>query len=119
MNADGSDQHTVSAEPGSEFLYFFPWSQDSSRVAVPVPMVGTNTTIITVRADGTDRQDLTDGTTPDTVPTWSPDGEWIAFVRRIGGTRHLMIMRPDGSDQTSLYEPLAVSAGSPLFRPPP
>jgi TolB protein len=119
MNADGSNLLAVSAEGEEELITPGTWSPDGTRLAIPVTMVQINTLIFTVAADGTDRQDLTDGTTPDTHPTWSPDGEWIAFGRRQDDTRYLMVMAADGSDQTQLFEPMSGFSGPPYFRPEP
>jgi Tol biopolymer transport system component len=56
-------------------------------------------------ADGTALKQVTRGArVHDTVPAWSPDGRWIAFVRADGepdstftGPGRLVLVRPDGS----------------------
>lgn len=35
-------------------------------------------------------------------PAWSPDGNWIAFVKYQDGTANLWVVRPDGSDARAL-----------------
>lgn len=50
----------------------------------------------------------------DRFPTWSPDGSWLACVRKVAGTamgRQVVMMRPDGSEsfvltQDALYDHL-------------
>ena len=96
------------------------WSQDGTTIAfVSSPPVRTGFCrlcppevpeqgIWTMRADGSDRRQLT--SSPewlDTSPQWSSDGEWILFLRfgpeyvENEGFAHteLWLMRPDGGDQ--------------------
>jgi TolB protein len=49
--------------------------------------------IVVVNADGSGRENLTEGPEADTDPAWSPDGRTLAFVR--DGVVHLL--RADGS----------------------
>ncbi len=59
--------------------------------------------ICTVRADGSDRRQLTDdGWSRD--PVWSWDGEWIAFKSGAEPQMTFGVMRADGSDRKILLE---------------
>ncbi len=41
--------------------------------------------------------------------TWSPDGEWIAYLEPAGGSREqLMAVRRDGTDRRLLLEPVSI-----------
>jgi TolB protein len=60
----------------------------------------------------------------DSFPTWSPDGEWIALLRREwskeypGRGNQVWIMRPDGSDLRQLTDaPEEVYFGEPVWSP--
>ncbi len=66
-----------------------------------------------VRADGSELTRLTESSSADCEPTaisesdtdlsWSPDGEWIAFVSHCGGyTYEIFKVRTDGSEVTRL-----------------
>lgn len=35
-------------------------------------------------------------------PAWSPNGQWITFVRQLDGTSNLWLMKPDGSEARAL-----------------
>ena len=40
----------------------------------------------------------------DGLPTWSPDGQYIAFVSDREGVWALYLMKPDGSEQTKVFD---------------
>ncbi|ACY18885.1 TolB family protein [Haliangium ochraceum] len=47
---------------------------------------------------------LTDGSSRDDQPAWSPDGKYLVFVSEREGNTDLYLMRADGSGQTRLTE---------------
>lgn len=59
--------------------------------------------VFTVKADGSDERRLTNTPGLDGFPSWSPDGERIAFASdRDGGNWELYTMNADGSEQRRL-----------------
>ncbi len=58
--------------------------------------------IWSMRDNGTDPVRLTDGTSEDTMPAWSPDGQRIAFISTRSGNRDVWVMNADGSDQENI-----------------
>jgi len=55
-------------------------------------------------ADGSGLMRLTNNTTTDEQPSWSPDGERIAFSSRPDGNFEIYVMNADGSAQTRLTD---------------
>lgn len=53
-----------------------------------------------------ERTDLTSGGPEDSsfFPRWSPDGEWIVYVRRIEGQSDIWVMPADGGEPTRMTE---------------
>jgi Tol biopolymer transport system component len=62
-----------------------------------------NWEIYIVTTAGTVRQLTTDSAT-DGLPTWSPDGNSLAFLSNRGGTWGLFIMNADGSEQRKILD---------------
>ena len=52
--------------------------------------------------DGSDPVRLTDGTSDDTLPAWSPDGKRIAYVSNRAGNRDIWIMNADGTHRQNV-----------------
>ncbi|MDQ4078666.1 MAG: thioredoxin domain-containing protein [Chloroflexota bacterium] len=57
------------------------WSPDGELIAFfATPNQSTPPQIYTIRPDGSERQQVTEGATPAVFPVWSPDGDWLAYT---------------------------------------
>jgi TolB protein len=111
MAADGTDVRQLTDTAG--FTTFPVYSPDGSEIAFTSDEGGV-ADVWVMNADGSDPVNLTafdDSTLDDYHPTWSPDGERIAFVRgKIppGGPGKLWVIDADGSNAHVLLDtPLA------------
>jgi Tol biopolymer transport system component len=62
-----------------------------------------NWEIYVVNSDGTGLKRLTKDPAIDGLPTWSPDGSYIAFLSNRGGEWAIWAIRPDGSGLRRLF----------------
>ena len=67
----------------------------------------------TMRADGSDAAQVTQGSAADAGPVWSPDGRTIAFFRQIGDRqRYVVCLVPSaGGTVRTLYRPAQPAGG--------
>jgi Tol biopolymer transport system component len=99
IRADGTERTILTPKSGTVVLdHHRPdWSPDGSRI-VYAGTGGGDWGIWVMRADGSQKRQLTSTPELDTEPVWSPDGKTIAF-RRTGNTgSDLVLMAPDGSE---------------------
>jgi Tol biopolymer transport system component len=87
----------------------------NGRIAYTAVDTTTGTTEIwTVNPDGSDKRQLTNNTSSDQFPRWSPDGRQIVFVSDRSGANDAWVMNADGSNQRNLTGTLG-GAGSVQF----
>jgi Tol biopolymer transport system component len=97
IGADGGNLRRVSGNNG---LAFAPtWSQDDEIAFSWSPVANTEIYVMNIdQPDSAHR--ITQHPLTDTAPSWSPDGQAIAFMSdRDGSGSDIYLMRPDGSDQ--------------------
>jgi TolB protein len=79
-------------------------SPDGRRIVWPSMRNGTDFDIYSMAIDGSDVRRLTEHLGDDGYPSWSPDGEWIAFDSDRFGSIDLFVMRADGSELTRITD---------------
>ncbi len=95
MNAEGSDMHVVLELQAHTSISFFSWSPDGHRFSFASYGAGSEG-IFTINADGTDRQQIFDGSGGTVL--WSPDGSQLLFDSRLG----VSVANADGSNLLTL-----------------
>ena len=82
-------------------------SPDSRRIAFMSHSRDEDWEIYAMNADGSRVTRLTRNPGTDGLPTWSPDGKWIAFVREKYPESNdwaLMVIRPDGTGEKKIAD---------------
>ena len=77
---------------------------------------GSNSDIYIMNPDGSNKTMLTDSSTQDGAPRWSPDGTKIVFVSHRDGNREVYVMNAGGSNPTNLTTNPAMD-GFPAWSP--
>ena len=105
VDADGSNLHRLTTRPGTDEVGFT-WSPDSRSIAhaglpdgsQPSLSDGSNPPrdIFVIDADGTDDRDITNTTTDESAPQWSPDGGHLAYQVAQDGLTNVVTVRMDG-----------------------
>lgn len=107
MNADGSGAVNLTRSPARDD-YHAEWSADGNRIAFESGPTGTAALgfafndIWVMNADGSEPKRLTGAAGRDGHPSWSPDGDRIAFLSYRDGDGDIYTIRPDGSDLRQL-----------------
>ena len=114
MDADGGNQQNLTNDPNSDVSPS--WSPDGERIVFASERDGNrdgnqeNYEIYVMDADGNNQQRLTDNDFYDSAPSWSPDGERIAFVSERDGhfigefglSSEIYVMDADGKNTRRL-----------------
>ena len=108
MKADGRNQHRLTNNGTDDWSPS--WSPDGKRIVFCSDrdrhahfIAGLFTSEIYVMdAAGGNQQNLTNDPKDDRSPSWSPDGERIAFTSRREGDDEIFLMDPDGGNQRRL-----------------
>jgi Tol biopolymer transport system component len=98
MNADGSGRTELA---NSASLVDYRWSPDGSRIAFSLGRIVRNSLVSdlwVMQADGSGKMRLA---TNAEQPTWSPDGQLIAYVSDVGNL-HIRIVNAGGGDDRRL-----------------
>jgi TolB protein len=113
MNGDGSDQHRLTAIPGS-YEDSPNWSPRGDRIAFVI-RAGMGGDVATAAPGGDDVVQLTVGEGLNENPKWSPDGLRIVFSSTRNGGKNLFIMNWDGTGVRPLTK--AGNCHSPSWAP--
>lgn len=100
------------------------WSPQEDRLVVTDIQAGDEgfaVHLLTVSPESGDLADLSDPPlVEDGSPTWSPDGDWLAFTRKAAGTsmgKQLALMQADGSQVRDLTTNPDLHHGPPAWSP--
>jgi Tol biopolymer transport system component len=103
--------------PGYTDIRSFAWSSDGRQVAFSAQAAGDlDQELFVMPADGGTVRRLTDNYLPDSQPSFSPDGRWLAFTSIRTGLAQIYRMRADGTAQRRLTNAFG-NCDSPAWSP--
>jgi dipeptidyl aminopeptidase/acylaminoacyl peptidase len=106
IRPDGTGARLITTDPAVVRPAGARWSPDGGKVAI-----GDTVGLLVASADGTGRATRIASGSP---VGWSPDGQWIAFTRSLGGAPYLYVTRPSGESQRQLWTgPVSYPAWAP------
>ena len=102
IQTDGTGEGQIAPGPIDEFESA-EWSPDGSTLLYAARASDTDQDIWSVGLDGEPARQLAPAPGNDYGASWSPDGQWIAYLGSDGG--RVTVARADGSDPHAISEP--------------
>jgi Tol biopolymer transport system component/predicted Ser/Thr protein kinase len=98
IGPDGQGMRQITSDGGGKVA----WAPDGRRLAYSVD-VGGDPEIFVVNVDGSGRRQITNNSGNDSMPAWSPDGQYIYFLSDQNGTAWAIVaIKADGSGLRSI-----------------
>ena len=128
MDADGANRTNITQNPRASNRTPS-WSPDGSKIAYAavrnvdrVDFWNSALDIFVMNADGTNPVRLTEDAPVNWLPSWSPDGKRIVFMRQTHDdpiTADIYVMNADGTDLVNLTQTPGVGEFDPSWKPTP
>ena len=119
INLKDGQRHTIPNQIGNQTV----WHPSGKFLLIEDMVTQTDGLFGHVLRFDLDRGDLVDlsqtANAEDSSPTWSPDGQWVALVRRTPSNpdAQIWLMRPDGSEARPLTHQADTYYGVPAWSP--